>query len=117
MMGDFNALPENDTVNYIINDAGFKSALREYHGEEPKNTFNTGLISPYMDPDPPCTVDYIFYKDGGCVPNANASVKLTFAKVMGDRHAPEDNTLYGSDHFPLIADFEFTINQPEISQS
>ncbi len=28
---------------------------------------------------------------------------------MGDRHDPEDNTLYGSDHYPLVAEFEFTL--------
>lgn len=114
MMGDFNAIPENETVNWILNEAGFKSSLREFHGQEPEKTFNTGLISPYMDNDPPCTVDYIFYRMGR-ISNPSVSdtilprVRLTNAKIMGDRHDPNDLTLYGSDHYPLVAEFEFTL--------
>lgn len=64
MLGDFNALPENETVQWLLSKGGFKSAYKEHHGEEPEKTYNTGLISPYMDTDPPCTVDYIFYREG-----------------------------------------------------
>jgi hypothetical protein len=35
MMGDFNALPDKSTVNWILKEGGFLSSLREYHGEEP----------------------------------------------------------------------------------
>ena len=35
MMGDFNALPENETVKLILSEGGFLSSVREYHGEEP----------------------------------------------------------------------------------
>jgi hypothetical protein len=79
MMGDFNALPENETVSWILNEGGFKSSYKEFHGQEPINTFNTGLISPYMDPDPPCTVDYIFYRGGGNLnpEQVSSRVKLT----------------------------------------
>jgi hypothetical protein len=106
MMGDFNALPENETVAYILKEGGFRSAYREIHGEEPEKTYNTGLISPYMDLDPPCTVDYIFYRDGKMASSPETSrVKLTYTKVMGDKHDPLDNTIYGSDHYPLVAEF------------
>ena len=112
MMGDFNALPENETVSYILNEGGFKSAYREFHGEEPEKTFNTGLISPYMDPDPPCTVDYIFYRGGKIKTSPESSrVKLIYSKVMGDKHDPSDHTIYGSDHYPLVAEFEITLNK------
>ena len=94
----------------MTKEAGFKSSLREFHGEEPEKTYNTGLISPYMDTDPPCTVDYIFYRSGKSNTATIPQVRLTFAKVMGDEHAPGDNTLYGSDHYPLVAEFEFTLN-------
>jgi endonuclease/exonuclease/phosphatase family metal-dependent hydrolase len=109
MMGDFNALPDNDTVNWILGEGGFKSTLREFHGEEPEKTFNTGLVSPYVDEDPPCTVDYIFYRTGrqqSTAPIFIPRVRIIQAKVMGERHDPEDNTLYGSDHYPLMAEFE-----------
>ena len=62
IMGDFNAVPDQETVSWMTQEAGFKSSHREFHGEEPEKTYNTGLISPYMDTDPPCTVDYIFYR-------------------------------------------------------
>lgn len=64
MIGDFNALPDGDCVTWILNEGGFTSSYKEYHGSEPEKTYNTGLISPYMDTDPPCTVDYIFYRPG-----------------------------------------------------
>ena len=54
-----------------------------------------------MDMDPPCTVDYIFFRRGPACPE----VKLTHAKVMGDSHDPADHTIYGSDHLPLVAEF------------
>ena len=112
MMGDFNALPENDCVSWVLNEGGFKSSYKEFHGQEPERTFNTGLESPYMDLDPPCTVDYIFYRDGGAM-----SSRLTLAKLMGDSHLPSDHTIYGSDHFPLIAEFEFKMIAEKPSNS
>jgi endonuclease/exonuclease/phosphatase (EEP) superfamily protein YafD len=57
-----------------------------------------------MDTDPPCTVDYIFYRLGKGMPVD--SVQLKYAKVMGDSHDPADHTIYGSDHYPLVAEFE-----------
>jgi hypothetical protein len=117
MMGDFNALPDNETVKWILSEGGFLSSLREYLGEEPDRTFNTGLVSPYIDTDPPCTVDYIFYRPGhqnhasSSATSAGLQVpriRLTMANVMGHSHDPKDSTLYGSDHFPLVAEFEIS---------
>jgi hypothetical protein len=31
-MGDFNALPERETVSWILNEGGFKSSYMEFHG-------------------------------------------------------------------------------------
>lgn len=110
-MGDFNAIPENETVAWILSEGKFKSAYKEFHGLEPEKTYNTGLISPYMDPDPPCTVDYIFYRGGGVsTANGSPNVKLSYAKIMGDSHDPNDHTIYGSDHLPLTAEFEIVLN-------
>ena len=109
-MGDFNAIPDEKTVSWMTQDAGFKSSYREFHGEEPQKTYNTGLISPYMDTDPPCTVDYIFYRNGQSGEQVVPRVRLTMARVMGEKHEIGDDTLYGSDHYPLIADFEFTLH-------
>lgn len=86
----------------MLSAGGFKSAYREFHGQEPEKTYNTGLISPYMDTDPPCTVDYIFYREG------TSPVRLAFARVMGDEHLAGDHTIYGSDHLPVVAEFEIS---------
>jgi len=53
-----------------------------------------------MDTDPGGTLDFIFYKG----PN----VKVNSITRMGGRCDPKDPTIYGSDHFALVADFEFT---------
>lgn len=52
-----------------------------------------------MDLDPPASLDFIFYKGTG--------VKVLTCSRMGERHEPSDSTIYGSDHFPLVANFEF----------
>ena len=114
MLGDFNALPENETVAWILKEGGFKSSHKEFHGTEPEKTFNTGLISPFTEDEPPCTVDYIFYRDGKHTSASNLNhprIRLTNSKVMGDKHEAGDNTLYGSDHYPLVADFEISLNR------
>jgi endonuclease/exonuclease/phosphatase family metal-dependent hydrolase len=63
LMGDFNAEPQSLTYREIIKE-GFKSSYFEANKSEPKITFPTGLQAPYMDTDPPLTVDFIFYKVG-----------------------------------------------------
>ena len=62
-MGDFNAEPQSLTYKEIIKE-GFKSSYFEANKCEPKITFPTGLQAPYMDTDPPLTVDFIFYRVG-----------------------------------------------------
>ena len=62
-MGDFNAQPDSLTYKEII-DSGFRSSFFDVNKSEPKITFPTGLQAPFMDTDPPLTVDYIFYRVG-----------------------------------------------------
>ena len=62
-MGDFNAEPTSLTYKEII-DSGFRSSYSVVNGKEPSITFPTGLQAPFMDRDPPLTVDFIFYRIG-----------------------------------------------------
>jgi len=53
-----------------------------------------------MDIDPPGTLDFIWYK------GQRITVKGSYR--LGDKCDPKDPTIYGSDHYPLITDFEIS---------
>jgi hypothetical protein len=60
-----------------------------------------------MDTDPPLTVDFIFYRvgtDGSSDPSKH--IKPIISKRMAEKHHPQDPTIHGSDHFPIVTDFE-----------
>lgn len=60
-----------------------------------------------MDTDPALTVDFIFYRvglDGSVDPSKH--IRPTFSKRMAEKHHPKDPTIHGSDHFPIVSDFE-----------
>ena len=96
-MGDFNATPESITYR-LMTDAGFKSAHKTVHGQEPVITFPTGLQAEFMDTDPPLCLDYIFYK-------GSESLVPVSAELAGNVCHPQDTTLYPSDHMALVCDF------------
>ena len=54
-----------------------------------------------MDTDPPGTLDFIWYRGRG--------VKVLDVQKMGDKHDLKDPTIYGSDHYPLVAEFEISL--------
>ncbi len=94
MMGDFNARPESDTIDYARK--SFTSAYEAIHDSEPDKTFPTPLIDNNFKPR---TIDYIFYS-----PN---SFEAMSAKLIANKAHPDDMTLYPSDHFGVCAEFEF----------
>ena len=96
MVGDFNAEPDSETYRFI-EDQGFVSTYKLANGAEPKITFPTGLQAQFMDTDPPATLDFIWLKGD--------KVKVAKSERMGGRPDEADNTIYGSDHFPLVTDF------------
>ena len=98
-MGDFNAEPGSKTYNLLI-EAGFKSAHKEVHGDEPEITFPTGLQAEFMDTDPAMCLDYVFYR------GPDSLVPVT-ASLMGTQCLPIDQTIYPSDHMALVIDFNF----------
>jgi hypothetical protein len=50
-----------------------------------------------MDTDPPMTLDYIFFKGEG--------VTVVGCERMGGDADEKDKTIYGSDHFSMVAEF------------
>ena len=96
MVGDYNAEPDSLAYNHII-ESGFTSSYKRVHSREPTRTFPTGLQAPFMDTDPACTLDFIFYKGEGVVPSS--------CERRGDKCKEGDDTVYGSDHYPLVTEF------------
>ena len=106
LMGDFNAEPSSLTYKEII-ESGFRSSYSVVNGKEPSITFPTGLQAPFMDRDPPLTVDFIFYRVGKDIQtDPSKHIRPTNSKRMAEKHHPGDPTIHGSDHFPIITDFE-----------
>jgi endonuclease/exonuclease/phosphatase family metal-dependent hydrolase len=94
VMGDFNAPPTEPAYARMI-DAGFRSAYVEVNGSEPAVTWPSGLTAPGMDTDgEPACLDYIWVRGDLAV----ESCRLVF-----DRPAAGDPTLYPSDHIGLAA--------------
>jgi hypothetical protein len=75
--------------------AGFSSAYAVANGSDPAVTWPSGLIAPAMDTngDPDC-LDYIW---------ARGAVTVEDARLVFDRPAVGDSTLYPSDHLGIAA--------------
>ena len=97
VMGDFNADPDEPTPTRL-RAAGFRSAYAEANGAEPTVTWPSGLIAPAMDTDgDPACLDYIWLR---------GAIRVESARLAFDRPAPEDQTLYPSDHLGIAAQLE-----------
>ena len=92
--GDFNAGPR-EPAYARMRDAGFASAYATANGAEPPVTWPSGLQAPAMDTDgdPDC-LDYLWVR---------GAVTVEDARLVFDRPAVGDPTLYPSDHFGLAA--------------
>jgi endonuclease/exonuclease/phosphatase family metal-dependent hydrolase len=95
--GDFNADPREPAYGRMVR-AGFRSAHAEANGSEPAVTWPSGLIAPAMDTDgdPDC-LDFIFVR---------GAVLTLDCRLVFDRPAVGDPTLYPSDHLGLAAHLE-----------
>lgn len=94
VMGDFNADPAEPAYARMLA-AGFRSAYAEANGSEPAITWPSGLQAPAMDTDgEPSCLDYIWLR---------GAARATDARLVFDRPAPDDPTLYPSDHFGVAA--------------
>lgn len=95
--GDFNADPRQPTYARMLG-AGFRSAYREANGAEPEVTWPSGLQALAMDTDgEPACLDYIW---------VSGAVMVRSARLAFDRPAPDDPTLYPSDHRGVLAELE-----------
>ncbi|MEI7744002.1 MAG: endonuclease/exonuclease/phosphatase family protein, partial [Chloroflexota bacterium] len=94
VVGDFNANPA-EPAYARMEAAGFTSAYRAANGAEPAVTWPSGLIAPAMDTegDPAC-LDYLWLR---------GAIRVEDARIVFDRPAVGDPTLYPSDHFGLAA--------------
>lgn len=97
VVGDFNAHPEEPAYARMV-DAGFRSAYADANGTEPPVTWPSGLQAPAMDIDgEPRCLDYIWLR---------GAVRATDARLVFDRPAAGDPTLYPSDHLGVAAHVE-----------
>jgi len=95
VVGDLNAVPAEPAYARMVA-AGFRSAHLEANGAEPPVTWPSGLQAPAMDTDgDPGCLDYIWVR---------GTAAVAAARVVYDRPAVHDRTLYPSDHFGLVAD-------------
>ena len=99
-MGDFNINGDKENYHMILEQSQYKSSYLECNGAEPELTFPTGLQAEFMDTDPPGIFDFIFYRGEG--------IKVINSKRMGENHEPLDKTIYGSDHFAIVSEFEIS---------
>jgi len=94
VVGDFNAEPVEPTYRVMIG-AGFRSAHAEANGDEPAVTWPSGIQAPGMDTDgDPGCLDYIWLR---------GPLRATSCRLVFDRPAVDDPTLYPSDHLGLVA--------------
>ena len=94
VVGDFNAEPVEAAYQRMVA-AGFRSASVEANGTEPAVTWPSGIQADGMDDDgEPGCLDYIWVR---------GPISVQACRVVFDRPAVGDPTLYPSDHFGLVA--------------
>ena len=89
--GDFNEVPTGPAIQTIKQ--SYRSAYAEANGGDPIATFPTALVS--RSDDWTGCLDYIFL--------SSVIDEVQSAKIFCDKPAPDDDTLYPSDHVGLIA--------------
>lgn len=99
VVGDFNAEPTEPAYR-VMCDAAFRSAHLEANGAEPAVTWPSGIQAPGMDVDgDPGCLDYIWLR---------GPIEVLACRVVFDRPAADDPTLYPSDHLGLSARIRLT---------
>jgi endonuclease/exonuclease/phosphatase family metal-dependent hydrolase len=101
LTGDMNAQPQSTTI--LAAKGPYQSAYEAVHGSEPQATFPTPLVSNFH-PDQGSVIDYIFF--------ARDNLQAKAASIVANRPHPEDETLYPSDHFGILAAIEFVPSTP-----
>jgi len=95
VVGDFNAEPD-EPASERFRSRGFRSAYAEANGADADVTWPSGIQAPGMDTDgPPGCLDYIWIRGG---------IRVESARLVFDRPAVGDPTLYPSDHVGIVAE-------------
>lgn len=95
--GDFNAEPD-EAAALRMTDAGYRSGYAEATGRHPSRTFPSGLQAPNREGYigwPEGCIDYVWIK---------GDVRAMTASLGFVAPAPDDPTLYPSDHFGVAVD-------------
>jgi endonuclease/exonuclease/phosphatase family metal-dependent hydrolase len=92
--GDFNETPDGPSIAFMRQ--SYRSAYAEAWGRDPLATYPTNLIQP--QPAGSQCLDYVFL--------SSAVYRVTKASIFGDRSAPDDDTLYPSEHVGLLIGLE-----------
>ncbi len=97
VVGDFNAAPAEPAYARMVT-AGYRSAHTFANGREPDVTWPSGLQAPAIDTDGEAgCLDYVWVR---------GSARVESARVVFDRPAVDDPTLFPSDHFGIAARLE-----------
>ncbi len=92
--GDFNESSQGIAVTFMYQ--SYRSAFAEVHGRDPLATYPSNLVQP--QPVAAECLDYVFLSP--------AVYKVTGAAIFGDKSAPDDDTLYPSEHVGLLIGLE-----------
>ena len=102
VVGDHNTLLRDEPLFGVFEKRGYLSAHRVAKGAEPASTWPTGIVAPFMDVDGAALhpkgvcLDFIWTIGEGLV--------ALDAGVVGTDPAPDDPTLYASDHAGVWAE-------------
>jgi endonuclease/exonuclease/phosphatase family metal-dependent hydrolase len=91
IVGDFNAQPDSSTIKMIKQ--SYSSAYEQYNGQEPEFTWPTPLLQ--ADPTRTEMIDYVFYDP--------SKFQVDHCELIGTYPAVNDESLYPSDHFGILA--------------
>jgi endonuclease/exonuclease/phosphatase family metal-dependent hydrolase len=95
--GDFNT-PPSEPAYAVMKEAGYRSAFVEANAAEPAVTWPSGIQAETMDTDgDPNCLDYLWLW---------GSAKAVAVALACNRAAPNDPTLYPSDHFAIVAEIQ-----------
>ncbi len=95
LTGDMNAAPTTSTIQ--LTKKRLASTYEVVHGREPITTFPTPLVTGGYTGSS-IAIDYIFFDP--------SFLRVKAAQVIANKAHPDDNQLYPSDHYGLMAEIE-----------
>jgi endonuclease/exonuclease/phosphatase family metal-dependent hydrolase len=96
LAGDMNAYPESTTITAAK--SKYLSTYEVIHGSEPDVTFPTPLVADNDPNEEDVVIDYIFF--------SSDTLRVIDVSIVADIAHPNDETLYPSDHYGILASIE-----------